>query len=213
MKDPPAPWVIIGRIGRAIGLDGSVRVWPEGDLEAILDKRVPIGAWNPEKEEVATLAATSAREDGHGWVVHWSGIDERASTVPLRNAFVVAQRKDLPEPLEGFVYRADLIGAIAETREEGHRLGEVIGVLDTPAHLILEILSTEGSSFLLPLSEEVDAKFEDGGDADERARLLVNLPDGMEEATANDYKEIGKARQKTLAKRISRGEGPADDAH
>jgi len=213
MKDPPAPWVIVGKIGRAIGLDGSVRVWPEGDLEATLEAGVPLAAWIPGKEKVMPLTATNAREDGHGWVIHLSGINRREDTVSLRNALVVVQRKDLPEPSEGFAYWADLIGAIAETRGDGRRLGEVTGVLDTPAHPILEIQPAEGSSFLLPLSEEVDADLEFCAEDNEQARLLVNVPDGMEDATANDYQDVGKAKQKTLNKQIARRKGPSDDAH
>jgi 16S rRNA processing protein RimM len=180
-SNPPDPWVIVGRIGRTVGLDGSVRVWQEADLAPIFDKGVSLSAWSPEKGFLESLEPLQAREDGHGWVVHWKGYDLRESSGPLRNAWIVVQREDLPDLEEGLVYHSDLLGARVRTRD-GREVGVAAELVECLAHDVVAVHTPEGKEFLLPLSREVDADLIRGAEAGEPAILLVNLPEGIEEA-------------------------------
>lgn len=180
--NPPDPWVIVGRIGRPVGLDGSVRVWAEADLPPILEEDVPLRAWNEREGPLVELRAVEARDDPRGWVVRWEGFETRESTVRLRNAWIVAKREDLPEPEDGSVYFGDLLGSQARSRE-GRRLGVVVDFVESAAHAVVEVRKEDGSGFLIPLTEEVDARLERAVEKGAESVLWVTLPEGLEEAT------------------------------
>ncbi len=179
---PPDPWVVVARIGKPFGLDGSVRVWPEADLAVVFHEEVPLAAFMAREVKILPLHLSAAREDAHGWVVKWEGYDTRESTISLRNALVVVRREDLPEPPEGEVYWADLMGARVRTRE-GRNLGVVVDLLESAANSVVEVENENGGRFLLPLTVEVDAALEYSSGEGEKAVLLVNLLEGLEEAT------------------------------
>lgn len=180
--NPPDPWVILGRIGKPVGLDGAVRVWPEADLGEIFENQVPLASWSYWNGKIQELRMEAAREDAHGWVVKWEGYDVRESTAALRNAWVVAKREELPEPGEGMVYSSDLLGSTVRTRD-GRELGVVGELIDCFANAVIGVKTAEGKEFLVPLTPEVDAKFEKSGDPETPSLVWVNLPQGMEEAT------------------------------
>ena len=179
---PPDPWVIVARIGKPFSLDGSVRVWPEADLEAIFSEAVPLAVYLAREAKIVPLCVSTAREDAHGWVVKWEGYDTRESTITLRNALVVVQRDHLPEPPEGEVYWVDLMGAQVRSRD-GRSLGVVVDLIESAANSVVEIENEKGRRFLLPLTSEVDAVLEPSSGEKEPVVLLVNLLEGLEEAT------------------------------
>ncbi|MCB9783070.1 MAG: 16S rRNA processing protein RimM [Candidatus Omnitrophica bacterium] len=181
--NPPDPWVLIGKIGKAHGLDGSVRVWPEADLGEIFDNQVPLKLWFPSKEPGMDLAPLSVQETSEAWLVRWEGVTDREAARSLCNAWIVALREDLPEPEEDRAYWDDLIGARVETKE-GENIGVVIEIHEGPAQDALEIERENGGRFLLPLSEEVDADLERSRVEGEPNRLKVNMPDGIIQATS-----------------------------
>ncbi len=179
---PPDPWVIVARIGKPFGLDGSVHVWPEADMAVVFDEEVPLALYLTREVKVLPVRMLSAREDAQGWVVKWDGYTSRDATTALRNALVVARREDLPETDEDEVYWADLAGAQVHSRD-GRLLGVVVDFIESAANSVVEIKNEAGGRFLLPLTEEVDAVFEPASGEGKPAVLLVNLLDGLEEAT------------------------------
>jgi 16S rRNA processing protein RimM len=196
---PPDPWIIVGKIGRTVGLEGAVRVWPEGDLFELFEKEVPLAVYLPREERTESLVPLKAREDAHGWVVLWEGYPTREATLLLRNNWLVARRENLPEPLEDEVYWSDLMGAGVETREQRY-LGVVKEYIESGANMVVEVERPDGSRFLIPLTAQVDASFEKGSLAGERALLKVTLPPGLEEAT-----EVIRTESEKVNERRPRG--------
>ncbi len=182
---PPDPWVVVARIGKPFGLDGSVRVWPEGDLEAVFGEEVPLAVCLARAGGILPIRVVAAREDAHGWIVKWEGFETRESTATLRNALVVTRREDLPELLEGEVYWADLMGAQVRSRG-GRNLGVVVDLIESAANSVVEVENEKSRRFLLPLTGEVDAVLEPSSKEGEPPVLLVNLLEGLEEATGVD---------------------------
>ena len=194
--NPPEPWVLIGKVGKPIGLNGSVRVWPEGDIGEIFEKQVPLAFWVPPGPPGPTPALVEVRADSKGWVVKWRGFESRELSATLTDRRLVARREDLPAAAEGCAYWADLVGARVETRQ-GRELGILTDLLEAPGHTVIRVESPDRGEFLIPLTEEVDGEFEPSTGPDHPGRLLVNLPEGMEEATGTTGSgEPGKRRRK-----------------
>lgn len=179
---PPDPWVAVGRIGRAIGLDGSVRVWPEADLGTLLDQQVPLAVCSPHKSALTEIGAESYWMDAQGWVIRWKGFTTRESTVAIRNNFVVARREDLPKPEDGTVYWIDLEGALVRDRQ-GRDLGHVSGLIESAAHMVIEVRTPAGKEILIPCTGQVDPHLDPPGKNGSGAVLWINLLEGLEEAT------------------------------
>ncbi|HXG75966.1 MAG TPA: ribosome maturation factor RimM [Gaiellaceae bacterium] len=143
--------VVVGRVGRPHGTDGSFVVeGGSGDL-----RRFAAGATVLVDGEPATVA--SARRVGKGRLA------VRLDRPARRGAELAVRRADLPPPEEGAYYVADLVGL--EVVEEGRRVGVVRDVLPGPANDVLEL----DTGLLLPLVEacvrEVDL---------EAGRVLLN---------------------------------------
>jgi 16S rRNA processing protein RimM len=166
-------------------LTGSVRLVSECDLEDFLARNLPLKTWMNGAWSDTILYLAEVRMDGHSWIVRFEGYEERESTDALRNAFLVVNRADLPIPEPGMQYVTDLIDAEIATRD-GRVLGRIVGFYDSPAHAIAEIRTEKGTEFLIPFSEEVDAEYVPASNSSGSPRILVNLPEGMEEATTVD---------------------------
>ena len=201
---PPDPWVILGRFGAPVGLDGKIRFRPEAEFLEILEAEVPLFLWSGRSEPEVRLFLVEARSERKSWLVAWEGIEDRESAGKLRNLWLTARRGDLPPPPENKVYWSDLLGARVETKE-GSPLGKVEDVLEAPASTVLEVGLGDGMRFLLPLTPEVDAEFEAAVQDGQEGRLLVRLPEGLVEATSFSPGDQGPGRRK---RRRRGGAGP-----
>ena len=191
---PPSPWVLVGKLGRPVGLGGLIRVRPEAEIEEIIKGQVPLSLWRPPDPPQKSLRIRSVRQDAKGWVFGWEGFDSREDLSSLANSWVVARREDLPEPKDGFVYSFDLIGARVETKE-GRDVGTVTDLFETAAHHVIQIETEAGKEFLVPLTQEVDADLGFATEPGESNRLLIHLPEGMEEATETPEKREKPSRK------------------
>ena len=127
-------WVVVGRVGRQHGLDGSfVVVDPSERLERGLT--VHVGG------EPAEIVAAK-RVGGNRLAIRLDRAVERGAELRL-------PREELPEPAEGAYYVFQLVGL--EVVEEGGRvLGLVREVSPYPANDVLEL----DTGILLPLVED-----------------------------------------------------------
>lgn len=198
--NPPDPWVLVGKIGKPVGLSGSVRVWSEANLEAIFEKQAPLGLWDSEGEPSARVRIEAVARDGKSWVVRIEGINNRESVTELVNFMLVVRREDLPDPGPGSAYWSDLVGAEVVTKE-GEVLGKILDLEDTPSNTVLEIEAPNGGVFLIPLTEEVDADFEKDPSGLGVGCVSLHLPEGMREATTLERDSKPRLRKKRLRTR------------
>jgi 16S rRNA processing protein RimM len=122
------------------------------------------------------------------------GFDNREDLSNLANCWVVARREELPEPKEGCVYSFDLIGARVETKE-GRDLGTVTDLFETAAHHVIQVETNGGKEFLVPLTREVDADLRFASEPGQSNKLVIHLPEGMEEATETPEKRERPSRE------------------
>ena len=157
---PPAAGELeVGRIGRAHGVRGEVAV-------TFISNR-------PERHEPGAvlragdrvLVITSARPHQERWLVHFEGVDDRASAEALLGVVVTAPalEGDVLDDDEFWVH--ELVGTDVVT-VEGHALGTVVAVEANPAddQLVLD------SGVLIPMVFVTDHR--DG-------RVVVDTPDGL----------------------------------
>ena len=143
--DGPASLLLVGRVIRAHGVQGEVKVLPETDDPArLLDlATVYLGA---RAEDARPQAVVSARlqptRRGPLAILRLEGVDAREAADRLRSLQVYAREADLPPLAEDELFLHDLIGLQVET-EEGEAVGVVKDVLEMPGQ-DLYVVAREG---------------------------------------------------------------------
>jgi 16S rRNA processing protein RimM len=131
------PLVALGRIGRAHGIRGDVRVVPYNASSTLLVERRELIVGGERRRVRAARAA------GDAILVAFEGVTTREAAELLRGAEVALPREELPAVGEGELYLADLVGC--ECWEEGASLGTVTSIAVYPASacLVIESASLE----------------------------------------------------------------------
>jgi 16S rRNA processing protein RimM len=149
--DPSArPWrpaeIVVGRIGRAHGLDGSVHLDGHGGA-------VPLAPGT-----AVTVGGRAARVLGRRGtderpILRFDLAADREAAEALRGQPVTVPAERLPEPDADEYFHVDLEGCAVVAGER--RLGEVARVLEYPANDVLEVRDAEGRELLIPFAADV----------------------------------------------------------
>ena len=141
--------VVVGRIGRAQGLRGEVR------LEVRTDE--PEARFAPG----AVLATDSGRElvvarlrtQGNSWVVAFEGVADRTAAEQLSGLMLYADAiTDAPDEPDTF-YDHQLVG-LSVRDADGSELGTVSEVVHLPGHDLLAV-DHDGREVLVPFVREI----------------------------------------------------------
>jgi len=117
-----------------------------------------------------------ARPHGRLLMLRLQGVGNRSQAARYVGCLLcVPEEETMPLP-SGRFYPHQLVGARVEDIRRG-TLGQVSAVWDGPAHPIIEVRSDQGT-FLIPGVREMVRRLDVAG-----RRLLVELPQGLEEAT------------------------------
>lgn len=163
---PPDGLLEVGRIGKPHGVRGDLFISLTSDVES----RHAVGATFTIVESVGhrTLTIATVRPQQDRFVVHFEGIDDRNDAEKLTNKFLYAE----PVESEDGLWVHQLIGSqVVDTA--GESWGECTGVLQNPAHDILEI---EGG-LLVPAPFIVSTDGE---------TTVINPPAGLREALSGE---------------------------
>jgi 16S rRNA processing protein RimM len=141
--------IVMGRVVAPYGVKGWIKVRPfTRSTDALLVHRQ---WWLAKKEDDwREFALVEGRRHGGMLVVRLEGLSRREDAVAWGGAAIGVPRAGLPELAAGEVYLADLIGLKVVNRQ-GERVGQVGGVLETPAHAVLQVADENGSEELIPL--------------------------------------------------------------
>ena len=123
--------IIIGKVGAARGLDGTVRIIPLTDFAgrfAALEK-VFIGGKIFSVEEVSDI--------GGQIYMKFAGVDSRESARALTNKFLTVDRADAAPLADGEFYTFDIIGC--EIFAGDKKIGTVTAVLKTGSNDVFEV--------------------------------------------------------------------------
>jgi 16S rRNA processing protein RimM len=171
--------VRIGKVVRAIGLDGRVGV--AGSDGALGE----LGKVALQRGEGAPLERTvlDARPQGRVWAMLLDGVADRNAAEALVGSEVLAERDDLGEAGDGLHFWADLEG-LAVVTVDGQAVGRVTGLLETGAADVLVVTAEGGREVLVPLAPYVKVEREAG-------RIVVDPPDGLLDLEAPGSEEKG----------------------
>jgi 16S rRNA processing protein RimM len=139
-------WIEVGRISRAHGLQGELRILPSSDNP---DRFVPgsmvfarpkrMGMAEPRLREQVRLTIASVRGDEDFPIVAFAEVPDRDAAEALRGYVLEIGADQLPELDEDEFYPFDLTGLEVRT-EKGTSWGKVIDAIETPAHALLVIV-------------------------------------------------------------------------
>jgi 16S rRNA processing protein RimM len=162
---------VIGRITRAHGLRGEVKVRPETDFPDRF-ARLRRVLLLPEGTEPREVTVEAVRRQGTLVLLKLTGVDDPEAARALRGAAVaVAWEERVPLP-EGQYYVAEVLGLAVRT-EEGEPLGTVAEVLRTLAHDVYRIVG-DGGELLIPATRDVVRALDLT-----RREVVVRLPAGL----------------------------------
>ena len=137
--------VVVGRIGKPMGVKGEVTVEVRTDDP---DDRFADGAVLV--TETGTLTVRSSRYQGKYLVVAFEGVHDRNQAEELRDTLVHVDRAQLPElEDEDDFYDSDLVGLTA-LLVDGTPLGTVQDVLHLPGGDVLSVRREAGGEVLVP---------------------------------------------------------------
>jgi 16S rRNA processing protein RimM len=172
MKAVAMPDVYLGRLVKAFGIRGSLKLDPAADFwEGVLEsKRLVLRTKTADGTEERTVVLTSSRPHGNGYVLDVDGVTDRnvAEDLVGSELFIDAGNIDVELPEKSLPFQ--VIGAAVLTTD-GKRLGEVTDVVFSPAHDVYEVRGTSGT-FMVPAVPAFVVSI----DADKREITIRTIP-------------------------------------
>ena len=123
--------IIVGKVGAARGLDGTLRIIPLTDFEGRFDglEKIFVGGKLFNVEEVKHISGQL--------FIKLAGVDSREDARALTNKFLTVDRADAAPLDDGEYYTFDIIGC--EVFDDVKRLGTVTNVLKTGSNDVFEV--------------------------------------------------------------------------
>jgi 16S rRNA processing protein RimM len=163
-------FILLGRVTKPHGIRGEVKVFLfSGQPENFLNYRdILLGPEN--SEERIPYRVDKARIQGKQVLLQLAGCTTRTDAESIVGWQVWLQRQDLPELGDDEFYLMDLEGKKIVTAD-GLELGQVTGVLQTPAHDILSITGKH-QEYLIPVEKSFIVRIGD-------EEVVLDVPPGL----------------------------------
>jgi len=153
--------VVIGRLGRAHGLRGALRFWPETDYPERLSGGRPVWIFPPGVDEPAVARPSRLQEvkplgAGGWWLVTLQGVADRAQAEALVGGTLRVPASSLPALGPGRFYHHQLVGLLVRDGR-GTPVGTVTEVLVTGANDVLAVRRPSGGMVYVPATRQAVA--------------------------------------------------------
>ena len=142
--------VIIGKLGKARGLNGDLKIIPLTDFEGRFDglKEIFVGG--------KLMKVSSVNHVGDELFIKFEGVDNRESARTLTNKFLTVPRSQAAPLDEGEYYTFDIIGC--EVFVDAKKIGVVTNILKTGSN---DVFQVEGETeILIPALKSVVEKID-----------------------------------------------------
>ena len=137
----------VGAIAGPHGVRGQFKVKLFAETPAALEQ---YGALQIDDGRALKLSVKSVNSKGLV-IVSAVGVTSREAAEALRGMVLSTSRASLPDPGEGGLYHADLLGA-AVCDEDGTNLGDLVALYNFGAGEIIEVKPSSGASVMLPFA-------------------------------------------------------------
>lgn len=165
-RDEGKPPIRVARILGAHGIRGDVK------LRSFMSEGPDVACHGPlQTASGQTVEIVRLKPQARDFIASLKGVSDRGVAESLKGVDLYLPRDRLPEPAEGEVYAADLIG-LPVLDKDGERLGEIAGVPNFGAGDLLEIrMEGRQGMVLVPFARPylVERSSE---------RLVIDLPEG-----------------------------------
>lgn len=146
---PTEEYVLIGKIGKAHGLKGELKIIPfSGESQSITQHR-KLTLVSPQGQLYPSVNVLSTRAGNKEVITRLEDVADRNQAEELCGCGVLVQKKDLPD-LEGDGFYLHELDGIQVRTEDGRVLGKVDGFFDNGVQDILVVKDTK-DEFLIPL--------------------------------------------------------------
>ncbi len=159
---------MVGRVIRAHGSDGTIRVQPQSDNPA----RFRVGSDLTVAGKLHAITEFRALPGGYA-LLRLDGLENGDVVRPLVGQWLVAPEEPAPDLPPGEYYHYQLVGLTVVT-EEGEDLGTLQEVLITGSNDVYVVQSGAGDEILLPAVSQVIKEVDLPA-----GRMLVHLIDGL----------------------------------
>ncbi|MEM8929816.1 MAG: ribosome maturation factor RimM [Acidobacteriota bacterium] len=166
--------MLVGRILRAHGIRGEVKVEPWSDVQGRFDRGVSLRVLAKDGGERRRVIERVRGEKGT-LLVKLVGVDDRDQADRLNGARLAVDSAEVPDPPEGFYYHFQLVGCDVHDATIGS-LGQVVEVIEDGGGILLRVVRDQ-RSLLVPFVDAFLGEIDIGA-----ARIDVALPDGLIEA-------------------------------
>jgi 16S rRNA processing protein RimM len=151
--------IVLGRLTAPYGVKGWLRLHPFGDdPESWREiKHWWLGRDDQDFSGWKSWSLQTLRQQGNGWVVKLTGVEDRLAAEQLVGCFVGAPRDALPATEQDEFYWVDLVG-LAVVNEKQEALGRVTELIESGAHAVMVVQEGEGNTVrqrLLPFVGQV----------------------------------------------------------
>lgn len=167
------PILLIGKIGRAHGLQGEVRVWPmTSDPDRFNDLRDCLLV-SPDEKIVQDARADGARVSADLVLLRLRGIDSRSQAESVNGWFLAVRRENaVPLPPDTW-FICDLIGCAVFDKQRGY-VGELADVIQNSAQDVYVVRLSGQPDLMFPALKTILASVDTIG-----RRIDIVLPDGL----------------------------------
>ena len=154
-------WIAIGKIMRAVGLDGWCGIETFGRGFASLTAPCPVRLGR-DSEGAREIVITMIDSRPVGCQCRFEGIDDRNAAELLRGMLVFIESGSLPGLAKNEFYQHDLKEMQLYGDASGALLGTVQEVHNFPSMDCLEVALVKGRSVMLPFSEQAIERIDEG---------------------------------------------------
>ncbi|WP_456371132.1 ribosome maturation factor RimM [Thermodesulfatator atlanticus] len=147
--------ITIGKIARAHGMKGEVKVLPYPLLNAEILPQIPRFYLKTSHNEYKPLEPESVRQaPGEGFLFKFKEIKDRDAAEALHDKVLYVEVEDLPPREEDEYYVFELVGLKA-LLPDGKELGMVKGLMPVGPYELLEIKTPERKTIYIPMIHEI----------------------------------------------------------
>ena len=146
--------IIIGRIVGAAGLRGEVKLYHESGDTASLSRASSLFLCDEgSNADLTTYDILSLRIQGRTPIITLSGIHDRNAAEALIGKDVYVNEEEIRPTDDDSYLVGDLVGLSVLDAGSGEEIGHVKGIVDNPAHDLLEITTGDGNVLLIPMAD------------------------------------------------------------